>query len=350
MTDASVDVSSLLAGLRLKLDARDTRLLLARLELNPRIVENPYWFLPVADGGHGEYIQAGRGPVSSDYCMKFRGRVVCHDKEHHKGVVYKDVDFTGMNVVMNTYFHCFKSTCVKCFVSGFAVREAQVFDGRISKAVERWGVVPEHIVLSPPRTLWELPFSELFKLAHAVLRDRGVLGAGLVPHGRRIGRKVRKLIWSPHIHGVGFVFGGFDRCRSCVHGRGDCRSCDGFKGRQVRGFEKDGWIVKVEPPRKTVFGTIHYVLNHCTVKVGLRRCHSVHWFGLLSNRSFRGNSVRSTALCPVCKVAGHRSEMVHTGYWGCKPLSDSGVNAVPDFDDKGSPNFPDSVERSGVDG
>ncbi len=342
MTDASVvDARLLLAGLRLKLNERDTRLLLARLELNPRIVENPYWFLPVADDGHGEYVQAGRMPASNDWCGKFRGRVVCRAKEYHEGVVFKDVDYTGMNVVMNAYYHCHKAVCVKCFVSGFAVREAQVIEGRIDEAVERGCGVAEHIVLSPPKSLRQLPFSKLFKLGFVVLRDRGVMGAGLIPHGRRIDRKLRKLVWSPHIHGIGFVAGGFDRCRECVHSRGDCKSCDGFKGRQVRGCEKDGWIVKVEPKRETIFGSAYYVLHHVSVKVGLRRFHSVRWFGFLGNSVFRGVKGRRDAGCPVCKVAGHFSKMEHGAYWGKKRLSDSGCNAVPDFDVDGSPNFPD---------
>ena len=340
-----VDVRLLLANLNLKLNARDTRLLLARFELNPSIVKNPYWFLPVADDGHGEYAQAGRGGVSNEWCGKFMGRVVCHDKEHHRGVVYKKVDYTGMNVVMNSYYHCHKVVCVKCFVSGFSVREAQVIESRIVEAVERGFGVPEHVVLSPPESLWGLPFSELFKLGAGVLRDRGVLSAGLIPHGRRIGRKLRKLVWSPHIHGIGFIADGFDRCRGCVHSRGDCASCDGFKGRQVRGYAKDGWIVKVEPPRETVFGTAFYLLNHVSVKVGLRRFHAVRWFGLLGNRVFKAVKGKRVTGCPVCKVSGHSSVMEHEAYWGSKPLSDSGCNAVPDLGDDGKPNFPSFEER-----
>jgi hypothetical protein len=339
------DIRLLLAGLRLKLNARDTRTLLARLALNPRIAENPYWFLPVADDGHGEYVQAGCGVVSSDWCARFKGRLVCRDKEHHEGVVYKDVDYTGMNAVMNSHYWCHKVLCPKCFISGFAVREAQVIESRIAEAVERGFGVPEHVVLSPPKSLWNLPFSRLFKLGLVVLRDRGVTGGGLIPHGRRIDRKLRKLVWSPHIHGICFIVDGFDRCRDCVHDRRDCKSCDGFKGRQVRGCAKDGWIVKVEPKRESVFGTAFYLLHHVSVKVGLRRFHSVHWFGSLANRSFKGVEGRRVATCPICKVVGHCSEMEHEAYYGSKPLSDVGCNAVPDFDSEGKPNLSGSQER-----
>lgn len=347
MTNASVvvDARLLLAGLRLKLDVREERSLLRRLELNSSIVKNPYWFLPVVDDGHGDYVQAGRLPVSNDWCGKFRGRVVCRAKEHHKGVVLKDVDFTGMNLVMNGYFHCHKAVCVKCFVSGFAVRNAGVVEGKICEAVKRGYGVAEHIVLSPPRSLWGLSFSGLFKLGAVVLRDRGVVGAGLIPHGRRIDRRIRRLVWSPHMHGVGLIEGGFERCRVCVHGRGDCKSCDGFKGRQVRGYEKDGWIVKVEPPRITIFGTAFYLLNHVSVNVGLKRFQTLRWFGLLGNRVFKGIKGKRDVGCPVCKVSGHHSKLEHVAYWGKKPLSDSGCNAVPDVDADGSPNFPDFEGR-----
>ena len=347
MIDTSVARGAplLLASLNLKLNERDTRLLLARLELNPSIVKNPYWFLPVAGDGHGEYVQAGCMLALSEWCGKFKGRRVCHAKEYHEGVIYREVDFTGMNVVVNAHYWCHKVLCGKCFVSGFAVRNAGRIECRIAQGVERGYGVPEHVVLSPPKSLSELSFLELFKLGEAVLRDRGVVGAGLVPHGRRIGRKVRKLVWSPHIHGIGFIAGGFDRCRECVHVRDDCKSCDGFKGRQVRGYEKDGWIVKVEPKRETVFGSAFYVLHHVSVRVGIKRFHVVRWFGLLGNCNFKGGKVKSVALCPVCKATGHRSEMVGEVYWGHERLGDGVCNAVPDFDEFGKPNFPDSEER-----
>jgi hypothetical protein len=68
--------------------------------------------------------------------------------------------------------------------------------------------------------------------------------------------------------------------RKCVHTREDCASCVGFKGREVRGFAKDGYLVKVHGKRETVFGTAYYQLNHATIRYGIRRFHVVTWLVL----------------------------------------------------------------------
>jgi hypothetical protein len=48
---------------------------------------------------------------------------------------------------------------------------------------------------------------------------------------------------------MGVIKGGYG-CRNCNHERGDCRSCGGFSGREVRGFERDGYIVKVKVEKR----------------------------------------------------------------------------------------------------
>lgn len=146
---------------------------------------------------------------------------------------------------------------------------------------------------------------------------------------------------------LGFVDGGFDRCRVCMHEREDCIGCDGFKGRQVRGFAKDGWIVKVTDERLSVFGTAWYQLNHHTVKLGFRRVHSVRWFGKCGNRMLKSPYHKSGAgcSCPVCRAAGHES-LMESGHLLGKHLprdaSDPryrSVYAVPDLDEEGLPSF-----------
>ena len=173
-------------------------------------------------------------------------------------------------------------------------------------------------------------------------------------HGRRIDRKHRVLFWSPHMHCLGMVAGGFDVCRECVHTREDCHCCSFFKGRETRGFEKDGWLVKVEPKRKTIVGTAWYILTHISVKVGLRRSHSVHWFGCCGNRKLKGRKPEAVVKCPVCKVSGHDSEMPVEAFWGRehrdRRIGDPDYRslfAVSEFDSDGSPNFPGSAEAGG---
>ncbi len=66
-----------------------------------------------------------------------------------------------------------------------------------------------------------------------------------------------------------------------------------------------GWVIKGEPKRKTVSGTIFYVLTHCGLSRGT---HSLTWFGKWSNSSLAGNEVTfpsrqdtsAVGRCPKC--------------------------------------------------
>ena len=49
---------------------------LRRLSLNKAISTNPYWFLPVDDKGHENFMPVGRGVPSSDWCGRYRGLLV----------------------------------------------------------------------------------------------------------------------------------------------------------------------------------------------------------------------------------------------------------------------------------
>jgi hypothetical protein len=170
---------------------------------------------------------------------------------------------------------------------------------------------------------------------------RGVIGGCMIFHGFRIDRKRNVLVWKPHYHSLGFIKGGFDVCRSCVHDLRDCRECSGFKGREVREYEKDRYIVKVLAERKTVFGTAWYQLNHATVRVGLKRFHVVTWFGVCGNRKFKSAKLETEDVCPACN-----EQMVKCAYWGkrhiARNVGDADYKAwfVDDeFDENGEPNY-----------
>ena len=47
-----------------------------------------------------------------------------------------------------------------------------------------------------------------------ILKSRGVIGGCLIFHGFRY-NNVRLWYWSPHFHVLGFVLGGYSRCRNC---------------------------------------------------------------------------------------------------------------------------------------
>jgi hypothetical protein len=69
----------------------------------------------------------------------------------------------------------------------------------------------------------------------------------------------------------------------------------------VRGFEKDGYIVKVMGERKTIFGTAWYQLNHASIKKGVSRFHVATWFGVCSYRKLKVTVEVKKAVCPICE-------------------------------------------------
>jgi hypothetical protein len=206
----------------------------------------------------------------------------------------------------------------------------------------------EHVSVSVPVEDFALSESALRVKCRIALLARGVLGGCMIFHGFRIDRSRRVLIWSAHYHVLGYIEGGFDVCRECVHDFTDCRSCKSFKGREVREYEKDRCIVKVLDERKTVFGTAWYQLHHATIRLGIKRFQSVTWFGVLGYRKLKGQRLKADSLCPACGSAMTR--MFHVGK--SRIVKDVGnLDYVPlfvddEFDESGLPNYVDSVGDS----
>jgi hypothetical protein len=323
------------------------RSLAKRVSLNRAILKNPYWFLPVDDVGHEDFMPVGRGVKSSDLCGRHVSLVVCKNGEGHKGVFVNGVDCSGKVVVQHKHLWCHKPTCPVCFNRGWSVRQARSVESRVERGVKLGFGKIEHVVVSVPKADRDLREKVLRKKCRDALFDRGVIGGCMIFHGYRVDREHKRLKWSPHYHVLGFIDGGFDRCRNCVHKRGDCSSCDGFKGREVRGYKKDGYLVKVLAERKTVFGTAWYQMNHATVRVGLKRFHVVTWFGCCGNRKYSSAKfiLKAEDVCPVC--GGEMVRCFHAGKrFIAKNVGDVDYEAwfVDDeFDELGEPNYPEVV-------
>jgi hypothetical protein len=316
-----------------------------RLRLNSAILKNKYWSLPVDDVGHENYEPVGRGLKSSEFCGRWVSLSVCKNVEGHNGVFLHDVDFTGKVVVRHNHMWCSKSSCPVCFIRGWSVREARKMDARLAVGVKRGLGKVEHISVSVAVADRDLPEPVMRAKCRAALFDRGVSGGCMIFHGYRIDRSRNVLVWSPHYHSLCFIMGGFDVCRFCVHEREDCSSCTAFKGREVRGYAKDGYLVKVHDVRKTVIGSCHYQLNHATIRVGIKRFQSVTWFGSCACRKFKSEKVKAEVLCPVCS-----SEMVKSVYVGkhhiVKDIGD--LAYVPLFlDDEFDGGLPNYIELVG---
>ena len=320
-----------------------------RLSLNRAILKSPYWMLPVDDVDHENYMPVGRGVKTSVLCGSWRSLSVCKNVELHEGKSVNGVDCTGKVIVRHNHMWCHKSSCPVCFIRGWSVRQARSIEGRFVEGGKRGFGKVEHVMVSVALADRDLPESVMRKKCRDALFDRGVIGGCMIFHGYRIDKKRGVLGWSPHYHCLGYIYGGFDRCRDCIHERGDCRSCDGFKGREVRGYSKDKYLVKVLPERKTVFGTAFYQLNHATIRLGIKRFHSVTWFGSCANRKFKSANVKVEILCPVCS-----SEMVKSIHMSKRHLiKDIGhADYVPwfvddQFDENGEPNYVEIVGGRG---
>jgi len=271
--------------------------------------------LPVDDSGHEEYMPVGRGVKSSDLCASHRSFSVCDNIEGHKGKFLNGVDCTDKVIVRHNHLWCKKSSCPSCFIRGWSVSEARSIENRFIEGDRRGFGKVEHVMVSVALADRGLPESVMRKKCRDALKDRGVIGGAMLFHGYRIGKEHEALRWGPHYHCLGYIEGGFDRCRNCVHKRDDCKSCIGFKGREVRGYAKDGYLVKVLAERKTIFGTAFYQLNHATVRVGIKRFMVVTWFGNCATRMFKSAEVKAKISCPVCK-----DEMVKSMYMGQRPI------------------------------
>jgi hypothetical protein len=324
--------------------ARGDRSFVRRLRLNRAILKNKYWFLPVDNAGHENYVPVGRGVKTSEFCGRWVSSSVCRNVEGHKGVFLGGTDCSGKVVVRHNHMWCNKSSCPVCFIRGWAVREAHSIAGRFIEADKRGFGEVEHAFVSVVDRC--LPESVLRVKCRKALFDRGMTGGCMIFHGFRE-NKVRKVLdWSPHYHFVGYVEGGYG-CRGCKKG---CVGCSGFEARTRECFEKDGCVVRVLDERKTVFGTAHYQLHHATIRVGVKRFQSVTWFGVCSYRKFKSEKVRSEVLCPAC-----HDEMVKSVYVGKRHIvKDVGeVGYVPwfvddEFGEGGEPNYIDVVGgRSG---
>ena len=256
----------------------------------------------------GVFQLVGNGVKTNQWCGKFSSYRGCVRVDLHKGVTLLDgTNYTGKAYVEIHSHSCHKPSCPVCYLS-WASRQAHKIEGRLAEAGKRFGKA-EHVVVSLPTWDYGLGYEGLRKKVVKILRSRGVIGGCLIFHGFRY-NTVRLWYWSPHFHVLGVIKGGYC-CRSCNHERGDCRSCSGFNGREVRGFEKDGYIVKVMGERKTIFGTAWYQLNHSTIRTNVKRPHACTWFGVCSYRKLKVKVEKKKSLCPICG-----EELVKLHYFG----------------------------------
>jgi len=281
-----------------------------RLRLNHQTLDNAYWYLPVDDKGHENYVPVGRDLRNSgSQCGRWANDSVCKHIEGHDGFVLHGEDFTGKLLARQNHWWCNRSSCPTCFAHGWATRRARVIAGRIAEGEKRGFGKPEHIVVSPSVDDRRFQEDVLRPLCRKAMLARGLNGGTMIFHGYRIDKANHCLKWSPHFHCVGFIKGGYE-CRGCKKG---CVGCNGFEARTRKLREVDGCIVKVEGERKTIMGTAWYQLHHATIRVGVKRFHVVTWFGVCGNRKYKSEKLKVEAKCPAPNCGNDMTRAVYVG-------------------------------------
>jgi len=187
---------------------------------------------------------------------------------------------------------------------GWGGRSARSIATRLEAVAEECGLDIEHIVSSPPKSLYELcikDFKAFRRKAMDILKMCNVVGGQVLFHAYRFDDRSRKWYGSPHMHVLGFVKDNYG-CRGCTKDTKECLSCCGFEGVVRRQYAKFGWIVKVLSKRKSVVATAKYELGHATYSLGLNRFHIFTYFGNCGNRVFKSpDIVKKVATCPICE-------------------------------------------------
>ena len=268
-------------------------------------------------GLFGEFNLAGHGVVTNSSCGKFKSFLVCARTDLHKLVTLDGKNYSGKVYVKKLFNSCDKPSCPICYKYGWAVRESFKVSARLGAASKRFGLV-EHFSVSLAKKDYGLSFKATRRKAIDACLARGIVGGVIFFHRDRFNDWKRWYV-SPHFHVLGFLLGGYGRCRSCRQQY--CSTCDGFEGRTRKLNLTDGFVVKVctddsgvAGERETVGGTAWYMLNHSSYEVGVKRSNVAVWFGCCSYRKLKVTVEMKKHVCPICQ-----HDMEKMRYLGSKP-------------------------------
>lgn len=249
----------------------------------------------------GNWQLVGHGEKTNEFCGKYFRTKGCLRTDLHAIVTLGGKNFKNKVYVKLVHHWCFKSSCPVCYRSGWATRAAGNIEARLKEASKRFGQV-EHVVCSIPPKNYNLSFEALCRKAKEILFARGVVGGCLIWHAFRF-KMGMGWYFSPHFHVLGFVLGGYGKCRRCGVSPSvqACGGCGGFEDRTRKLNAVDGWIVRVLSKRLTVFGTAWYQLHHSSIDSSKKRFHVARWWGVCSYRKLKLTPEKRVELCPVCK-------------------------------------------------
>jgi uncharacterized protein with PIN domain len=264
----------------------------------------------------GEFQLVGHGSVTNEKCGKFKSFYGCARVELHERVQLNGKNYSGKVYVRKVFHSCDKPSCPICYKYGWASREAHRIEVRLAEASKRFGKA-EHIVCSVPPSDYGLNYDALRKKVQNILHSLGIVGGVLIFHGFRYNKR-HYWFWSPHFHVLGFILGGYGRCRCCSKRRLDgCAGCGGFDDRRWQCYKKTGYYMKVLGERETVGGTAWYQLHHSSLRhvggIPVKRFQVAHWFGVCSYRKLKVTVEYKKSVCPICQ-----HDLVRLDYSGVK--------------------------------
>ena len=264
-----------------------------------------YDCFPYRDGFRSDYKLVGREPCRNPLGGRHKNYMKCGNVEGHQAI-------GGRDFYHNNVINCQRYQCHLCWKYGWCVFRANSIESRFITAEKVLGLPVgevEHISTSLPKNLYDLPPNLMIKWSIDACRRSGIIGGVNILHPFRKDLKKRQLYKSFHYHVLGYVKGGYDRCRSCIK-VGSCWSCDGFEGVTRRAHQADGWIVSlaknqdgVVEKRESLFGSAWYQLEHSGYKVGVRNFQIVTWWGVVAKNRFKTEKRRVPLECPVCTDA-----------------------------------------------
>lgn len=273
---------------------------------------------PIRGGFLSDYAIVGRDSPTNAYCGKHRGYMKCTESSLHDAI-------GGQDFYHNSVTNCHSYRCHTCWKYGWCVYRANIVESRFLTAEKLLGLdhkLVEHVCASVPKKLYNLSPQEMVKEAILACKRSGVPSGVSILHPFRKDQKRRDLYKSFHFHVLGYIDGGYDRCRECIK-VGSCWDCDGFEGVTRRAHRDDGWIVAlaknqagVAERRDSIFGTSWYQLEHSGYKVGVKNFQIVVWFGVVAKRKFKTEVKRIKFVCPICKGDLHMGFLPR----GCEPI------------------------------
>lgn len=251
----------------------------------------------------GDFRLVGDGKVSGSYCGVFSCVDGCIRVDLHKGKKWKGKDSSGKVYVRVIHMSCKNPACPICFRHGWGGRSARSIANRLEAVAEKCGLDIEHIVLSPPKSDYELcvkDYKAFRRKAMTVMKTCGIVGGQMLFHAYRFSDADRVWYGSPHVHVLGFIEGNYG-CRGCKKDTSECLTCSGFEGAVRRQYKKYRWIVKTLTKRKSVVATVKYELGHATYSLSMNRFHIFTYFGICGNRVFKSPPVvKKKSECPIC--------------------------------------------------